>query len=310
MRGAADGGGRPREAASPGRRRTSASSTGRTSGSSSTATARSRSPAASSRLHGRLRRRRGARRHTCRRPHGRLGDDVVIVGRPRRAARRRTRDLPLAARPRRRPGRRPHVLAARGSRPGSPARVRVTTAAGRHARGAGHDPRRHGHLLRRSASGSPSTAVGSSSTDPLDNPALDIVALRKNLAVEAGVEVTGTVKVPRIQLISNPPVPDGEKLSWLMTGQGLDRASGADVAALPAASAVAARSGRQADHRDDRAAHRARRHLGARAPPVSVTGRHLGRWSRSASGISDRLTLVYEQGLIGRHERAAASNTR
>ncbi|MFO1413108.1 MAG: translocation/assembly module TamB domain-containing protein [Burkholderiales bacterium] len=71
---------------------------------------------------------------------------------------------------------------------------------------------------------------------PLGNPALDVVALRKNLAVEAGVEVTGTVRVPRVRLVSNPPVPDGEKLSWLLTGQGLDRASRADLA-LSAASA-------------------------------------------------------------------------
>ena len=57
----------------------------------------------------------------------------------------------------------------------------------------------------------------------LDNPGLDIVALRKNLAVEAGVTITGTVKVPVIQLTSNPPVPDSEKLSWLVLGQPLDR---------------------------------------------------------------------------------------
>ena len=55
---------------------------------------------------------------------------------------------------------------------------------------------------------------------PLDNPGLDIVALRKNLAVEAGVAVSGTVKVPIIQLTSNPPVPDNEKLSWLVLGHG------------------------------------------------------------------------------------------
>ena len=30
---------------------------------------------------------------------------------------------------------------------------------------------------------------------PLDNPGLDVLALRKNLPVEAGVEVTGTVRV-------------------------------------------------------------------------------------------------------------------
>ena len=73
---------------------------------------------------------------------------------------------------------------------------------------------------------------------PLDNPALDIVALRRNLAVEAGVAVTGTVRVPIITLTSNPPVPDSEKLSWLVLGQSLDRSSGTDLAALQAASAA------------------------------------------------------------------------
>ena len=73
---------------------------------------------------------------------------------------------------------------------------------------------------------------------PLDNPALDIIALRRNLAVEAGVQVTGTVRVPIIALTSNPPVPDSEKLSWLVLGQGLDRTSGTDLAALQAASAA------------------------------------------------------------------------
>ena len=73
---------------------------------------------------------------------------------------------------------------------------------------------------------------------PLENPGLDIVALRKNQAVEAGVALSGTVKVPIIQLTSNPPVPDNEKLSWLVLGQGLDRTSGTDMAALQAASAA------------------------------------------------------------------------
>ena len=73
---------------------------------------------------------------------------------------------------------------------------------------------------------------------PLDNPALDIIALRRNLAVEAGVAVTGTVKVPIITLVSYPPVPDSEKLSWLVLGQSIDRSSSGDLAALQAASAA------------------------------------------------------------------------
>ena len=50
--------------------------------------------------------------------------------------------------------------------------------------------------------------------------------------------MTGTVRVPIITLTSNPPVPDSEKLSWLVLGQSLDRTSGADLAALQAASAA------------------------------------------------------------------------
>src|SRR6266545_4174203 len=73
---------------------------------------------------------------------------------------------------------------------------------------------------------------------PIDNPALDVVAVRRNLPVEAGVEVTGTVNIPRVQLVSDPPVSDGEKLSWLVLGQGLERTSSADAAALQAAAAT------------------------------------------------------------------------
>ena len=50
----------------------------------------------------------------------------------------------------------------------------------------------------------------------IDNPGLDILALRKNQAVEAGVEVSGTVKTPRGVLVSNPTVADNEKLAWLV----------------------------------------------------------------------------------------------
>ncbi|HEX6827611.1 MAG TPA: translocation/assembly module TamB domain-containing protein, partial [Burkholderiales bacterium] len=54
----------------------------------------------------------------------------------------------------------------------------------------------------------------------ITNPALDILALRKNQRVEAGVAITGTALSPRTRLVSFPPVPDSEKLSWLVLGQG------------------------------------------------------------------------------------------
>ena len=124
------------------------------------------------------------------------------------------------------------------------------------------------------------------------------MALRKNLAVEAGVTVTGTVKVPVIQLTSNPPVPDSEKLSWLVLGQG-NTTSGGDLAALQAASAAL---------------------LGSHGKPVSASiAQSIGLDNITFKGaerpaptgapgaenqviavgkrLSDRLSLVYEQGL-------------
>ena len=137
---------------------------------------------------------------------------------------------------------------------------------------------------------------------PLDNPGLDIVALRKNLAVEAGVAVSGTVKVPIIQLTSNPPVPENEKLSWLVLGHGVDRASGADIAALQAASAaLLGRGGKSVTSTVAES-------IGL--DDISV-GRGVGSSRSSAGGssdasnqvvafgkrINDKLSLVYEQGL-------------
>jgi translocation and assembly module TamB len=73
---------------------------------------------------------------------------------------------------------------------------------------------------------------------PLDNPALDILAKRKGLAVEAGVAVTGSVRVPNVQLISDPPVSDSEKLAWLTLGHGLQDSTGADLALLQTAASA------------------------------------------------------------------------
>ncbi|MDQ2187600.1 translocation/assembly module TamB domain-containing protein [Alcaligenaceae bacterium A4P071] len=65
----------------------------------------------------------------------------------------------------------------------------------------------------------------------LDNPILDIEALRTGEQVEAGVRVVGTAQRPRIDLVSYPDVDDVEKLSWLILGRGPDE-SGADTALL------------------------------------------------------------------------------
>ncbi|MDP2171214.1 MAG: translocation/assembly module TamB domain-containing protein [Rhodocyclaceae bacterium] len=69
---------------------------------------------------------------------------------------------------------------------------------------------------------------------PLDNPGLNVLALRKGLSVEAGVAVTGTAQRPLVRLVSTPPVPDAEKLSWIVLGRAPD-AGGADTSLLIAA---------------------------------------------------------------------------
>lgn len=65
-----------------------------------------------------------------------------------------------------------------------------------------------------------------------NNPALNIRALRKGLAVEAGVDVTGTVANPQVRLVSEPNVPDSEKISWLVLGRESDQVGTADASLL------------------------------------------------------------------------------
>ena len=79
---------------------------------------------------------------------------------------------------------------------------------------------------------------------PLYDPGLNILALRKGLSVEAGVEVTGSALHPAVRMVSTPAVPDTEKLSWIVLGRPPD-ASGADTSLLIAAagSILGGRSG-------------------------------------------------------------------
>ncbi|HTH75330.1 MAG TPA: translocation/assembly module TamB domain-containing protein [Trinickia sp.] len=58
---------------------------------------------------------------------------------------------------------------------------------------------------------------------PVANPGINILAMRRNQEVEAGVQVTGTVRSPTVKLVSEPNVADNEKLSWLLFGHGTDQ---------------------------------------------------------------------------------------
>lgn len=226
---------------------------------------------------------------------GTLSDDVVIVGQPRKvSASNGMRDLPLTLDLEVALGRN-FRFTGEGLATRLAGRARVTTTAS-------------GALF---AKGTIRAVAGTYDVfgqrlvidrgqllfdGPADNPALDVVALRKNIAVEAGVELTGTVKVPRVRLVSNPPVPDGEKLSWLLTGQGLDRANRADLAALSAASASLLGQGKKPITTqiantvglDD---------ISVREIGSSAVAGTSGQVVAFGKRISDRLSLVYEQGL-------------
>ncbi|MBI3432065.1 MAG: translocation/assembly module TamB domain-containing protein [Hydrogenophilales bacterium] len=57
---------------------------------------------------------------------------------------------------------------------------------------------------------------------PIDNPGLDVLAVRKTPTVKVGVQVGGTVQRPLVTLYSDPALPDTEKLAWLVLGHGLE----------------------------------------------------------------------------------------
>jgi translocation and assembly module TamB len=107
------------------------------------------------------------------------------------------------------------------------------------------------------------------------------------------VKITGTARLPHAELVSDPPVPDGEKLSWLIMGQGLDKATSADTGNLQTAAAllygatIGSPGGRPL------------------ANKIGLDEVGVGRRASGAEGqvmtlgkrITDRLYLAYEQGL-------------
>ena len=70
---------------------------------------------------------------------------------------------------------------------------------------------------------------------PIDNPGLDILALRKGLPIEVGVTITRTAANPLVRLYSDPPQPDFETLSWLVLGRPAEATRGDNVALARAA---------------------------------------------------------------------------
>ena len=127
---------------------------------------------------------------------------------------------------------------------------------------------------------------------PLDNPGLNIIAMRKNQAVEAGVAVTGTAQQPRVKLVSNPNVQDSEKLSWLVLGYGLENSSGKDFNALNAAAGALLSAGESITLQQKIA-----RASGFEDVSLKGSGELNGTVLSLGKRLSSRAYLNYEQGL-------------
>ena len=125
---------------------------------------------------------------------------------------------------------------------------------------------------------------------PLDDPGLNILALRKGLAVEAWVEVSGTARHPVTRLVSTPNVPDAEKLSWIALGR-LPESGGVDASLLLAAAgnAIGGSSGGSIGHSigvDELSLHQIETADAQQSQAVTVGKR-----------LSSRAYLSYEQDL-------------
>lgn len=81
---------------------------------------------------------------------------------------------------------------------------------------------------------------------PIDQPGLDVLALRTVGAIRAGVLVSGTLVNPVTRLYSEPPLPDVDILSYIVLGHPLGR-SGEQVGLLTQAAEALLTSGQAED---------------------------------------------------------------
>jgi translocation and assembly module TamB len=79
---------------------------------------------------------------------------------------------------------------------------------------------------------------------PYDNPALDILAIRPNLSVRVGVQVSGTALLPRVRLYADPELAETEKLAWLVLGRSAANGGAESAVLQQAALALLGKGGR------------------------------------------------------------------
>ena len=129
---------------------------------------------------------------------------------------------------------------------------------------------------------------------PLDNPGLDVLAVRKTPKVKAGVQVGGTVQRPLVKLYSDPAMPDSEKLSWLVLGQGTEQGGQQEFALLQLAAGALLGKAESASTQAQLAHSMPIDTIGVREDEdLATTVVSVGK------RISSNVTLGYEQSLDG-----------
>jgi translocation and assembly module TamB len=218
-----------------------------------------------------------------------LGDDVVIAGQARSATRERAR-LPIALDVQLDLG---EQLQVRGygleGRLAGQLQVETTREGELRAYGRIHTVNATFRAYGQRLQVDPGIAIFDG---PLDNPSLQMTAWRRNQQVEAGVQVSGTARAPRVQLVSQPPVPEGERLSWLVLGRAPGEATKADLGLLQAAAGALLARGDQLplDRRIAQA-------FGVDEISLRGSGEVGDRVVAVGKRLSDRLYVSYEQGL-------------
>lgn len=142
----------------------------------------------------------------------------------------------------------------------------------------------------------------------LENPGLNILAMRRGTQVEAGVEITGYAQSPKIRLVSEPSVPDTEKLSWLVLGRAPDQ-DGSDASVLMGAVGAifgndmnsAGQQVRQSFGIDEFSVHSGTlgqsQNMNSRIAPLSNSSQNSGQVLSVGRQLTKQLRLSYEQAL-------------
>jgi len=131
---------------------------------------------------------------------------------------------------------------------------------------------------------------------PIDNPGLDVLAVRKTPTVKVGVQVRGTVQRPLVTLYSDPALPETEKLSWLVLGHGLEKGGQQEFALLQIAAGALLGQAQSVGFQAQLAEALGIESFGVRAgegEDLATTVVSVGK------RISSQATLSYEQSLDG-----------